>query len=111
MRLEKIREVFYYGLDESVKFELTKLPIKDHETILKTLLDMEHFLINKIYREQPNKTFESSYKDVKSRFIKNQNNKNEPIKGYNSKPKNIAQFIIQTRITLTNVEQIRRTKV
>ncbi|KAG0420266.1 hypothetical protein EQH57_0221 [Dictyocoela roeselum] len=43
MRREKIREAFYCGLDENIKFELTKLPNKDHETIMKTILYMEHF--------------------------------------------------------------------
>ncbi|KAG0432914.1 hypothetical protein DMUE_5463, partial [Dictyocoela muelleri] len=75
MKLEKIHEIFFCGLDEGIKFELTKLPNKDHNTILKTLLDMKHFLIDKIFREQPIETFEFPKKDYKYQSMKNIKNK------------------------------------
>ncbi|KAG0420419.1 hypothetical protein EQH57_0156 [Dictyocoela roeselum] len=52
IKSEKMQEIFYCGLDESVKFELTKLPNRDHQSITLTLVEMEAFLIEKFHRKK-----------------------------------------------------------
>ncbi|KAG0436689.1 hypothetical protein DMUE_4103 [Dictyocoela muelleri] len=62
MRTEKIQEIFYCGLDETVKFEMTKLPNKNFCSVVTTLTEMEFLLIERLYREEqlhPSKHFDN----------------------------------------------------
>ncbi|KAG0420245.1 hypothetical protein EQH57_0239 [Dictyocoela roeselum] len=51
IKTDKVREIFYCCLDETVGFELTKLSHRDYQSTIYTLLEMESFLIEKIYCE------------------------------------------------------------
>ncbi|KAG0420045.1 hypothetical protein EQH57_0314 [Dictyocoela roeselum] len=78
IKVEKTQEIFYCGLNETIKFELTKLVSRDYKTILTTLIEMECFIIDKIHRE-----YQSSHNDPKTKVYdhgihhhsKNTNNK------------------------------------
>ncbi|KAG0438523.1 hypothetical protein DMUE_3035 [Dictyocoela muelleri] len=54
---EKVRELFYSGLDDSVKFKIMKNVNRDFDTVFKTLVEMENFIIENIRKRLQEKMY------------------------------------------------------
>ncbi|KAG0423266.1 hypothetical protein DMUE_6161, partial [Dictyocoela muelleri] len=107
IKVEKTQEIFYCGLNETIKFEMTKLGSKDYKTLITTLTEIESFIIDKIYREY--QTFEKPYYiDLKRK--NHDNNIHHSSKTTNKNLINTANFITQRLIAHKNVESITRNR-
>ncbi|KAG0440159.1 hypothetical protein DMUE_1943 [Dictyocoela muelleri] len=78
IKIEKTQKIFYFGLDESVKFELTKLPQRDYQSIITTMRDMEFFLIEKLCREsETQRENQNEWNDKNQTCTRNSNKYND----------------------------------
>ncbi|KAG0431065.1 hypothetical protein DMUE_5596 [Dictyocoela muelleri] len=72
IKIEKTHKIFYFGLDESLKFELKKIPQRDYQSIITTMRDIEFFLIEKLYREsETQRENQNEWNDKNQKFTIN----------------------------------------